>query len=214
MKKSLFLVAVVLFAASAFADTTYNNFNGYQDYWNSFGNPNTATYGELFTAPNSGDTNLSSFSFYMGSPTVSGDITLGGYIATWDGNQAGTLLYSSPQTTYDNAGHEQVTFNTGGLGLQGGQQYVMFLSVSQYYGQSSGETSVSQGGSINGLNGFAYYNNSGDFNALFNSNWDAAGLSPDWAVDLEFNSVPEPGSLMLLGTGILGGIGVLRRKLF
>ncbi len=28
------------------------------------------------------------------------------------------------------------------------------------------------------------------------------------------NAVPEPGSLMLLGTGILGGLGVLRRKLF
>src|SRR6201999_1562546 len=99
-------------------------------------------------------------------------------------------------TNYDNAGHEQLTFNTGGLGLQAGQQYVMFLSVSQYYGQSSGETSVSQGSSISGLNGFAYYNNSGDFNSLFSSNWDAAGLQPDWAVDLECNSVPEPGSLM------------------
>jgi hypothetical protein len=214
MKKSLFLAAVLLVAACGFADTTYNNFNGYQDYWNSFGNPNTATYGELFTAPSNSDTNLTSFSFYMGSPTVTGDIALGGYIATWTGSRAGTLLYSSAETTYDNAGHEQLTFNTGGLGLQSGQQYVMFLSVSQFYGQSSGETSVSQGSSINGLNGFAYYNNSGDFNSLFTNNWDNSGLTPDWAVDLEFSSVPEPSSLLMLGTGILGGIGVLRRKLF
>jgi hypothetical protein len=214
MKKSLFLAAILLVAACGFADTTYNNFNGYQDYWNSFGNPNTATYGELFTAPSNSDTNLTSFSFYMGSPTVTGNILLGGYIATWTGGHAGTLLYSSAETNYDNAGHEQLTFNTGGLGLQSGQQYVMFLSVSQFYGQSSGETSVSQGTSINGLNGFAYYNNSGDFNSLFTNNWDNSGLSPDWAVDLEFSSVPEPGSLLMLGTGILGGIGVLRRKLF
>jgi hypothetical protein len=214
MKKALFLAALLLVAVSGFADTTYNNFNGYQDYWNSFGNPDTATYAELFTAPSNGDTNLSSFSFYMGSPTVSGNILMGGYIATWAGDHAGTLLYSSPSYNYDNAGHEQVTFNTGGLNLQGGQQYVMFLSVSEYYGQSSGETSVSQGGSINGLNGFAWYNNEGNFNSLFTNSWDNYNASPDWAVDLQFGSVPEPSSLLMLGTGILGGIGVLRRKLF
>jgi hypothetical protein len=62
------------------------------------------------------------------------------------------------------------------------------------------------------LNGFAYFNNAGSFDSLFVNEWEASGLSPDWAVDLEFN-VPEPGSLVLLGTAALGGFGVLRRKL-
>jgi hypothetical protein len=88
----------------------------------------------------------------------------------------------------------------------------MFLSISNYYGQSSGESYVSEGSSISGLNGFVYNNNAGDFSALYNTAW-SGPLTPDWAVDLQFNSVPEPGSLMLLGTGILGGLGVLRRKL-
>jgi hypothetical protein len=81
MKMSLLLVAVLLFAGSGFADTTYNNFNGYSDYWFPFGYPNTATYGELFTSPNNGDNNLASFSFYMGSPVVAGGIITGAYIA-------------------------------------------------------------------------------------------------------------------------------------
>lgn len=214
MKKSLFLAAVLLFAVSGFANTSYNNFNGYSDYWHPFGYPNTATYGELFTAPTNGDNNLTSFSFYMGSQDAPGNIITGAYIATWNGSEAGTLLYSSAAYNYDNNGDEELTFTpSGGVALQSGGKYVMFLSISQFYGQSLGEAYVSQGTTNPNLNGFVYNNNSGDFQALFNTAW-SGSLSPDWAVDLEFSSVPEPGSLMLLGTGILGGLGMLRRKLF
>lgn len=37
---------------------------------------------------------------------------------------------------------------------------------------------------------------------------------PSFSNGVYVSGVPEPGSLMLLGTGILGGLGVLRRKLF
>ena len=212
MKKSLFLVAVLLFAISGFADTSYNNFTGYSDYWHPYGYPNTATYGELFTAPNNSDNLLASMSFYMGSQYAPGNIVTGAYVATWDGSKAGTLLYSSGAYNYDNNGDEQLTWSPG-ITLTPGQQYVMFLSVSEFYGQSEGEAYVSQGSSISGLNGFVYNNNSGDFNSLFTTAW-SGPLSPDWAVDLEFKGVPEPSSVLMLGTGLLGGLGVLRRKLF
>ena len=212
MKKALFLAALLLVAVSSFANTSYNNFNGYSDYWHPFGYPNTATYGELFTAPNNSDNNLASFSFYMGSNAGGSNIITGAYIGTWNNGVLGTLLYDSGSFNYDNIGDEKLTW-TPNITLNPGQQYVAFLSISNYYGQSDGEAYVSQGSSINGLNGFVYNNNAGDFSALYNTQW-SGPLTPDWAVDLEFNSVPEPSSLLMLGTGILGGIGVLRRKLF
>ncbi len=110
MKKALLLIGVLLFAVSGYADTTYNNFTGYSDYWHPYGYPNTATYGELFTAPNNADTNLASFSFYTGSSLGGGNIVTGAYIATWNGSMAGTLLYDSGSFNYDNNGDEQLTW--------------------------------------------------------------------------------------------------------
>lgn len=214
MRKVL-LLSVVLFAVSSFADTTINNFTGYNDSWAPFGGDarSTQTYGEVFTDPD-GVNNLSSFSVYMGHPYYQGNILLGGYVATWTGSHAGDLLYDSGQINYDNAGNERLTFTPSqNVPLTPGNQYVVFLSTSKWYEQSSGGTYVVAGSSDPHLNGFAYYNNGGSFDSLFGSSWDATGLSPDWAVNLDFDQAPEPASLTLLGTGIVGLAGFLRRKL-
>jgi hypothetical protein len=173
-------------AGSTFAETIYNNFNGYSDWWHPFGFPNTATYGETFTAPSNGDVNLQDFGFYMGSPEVPGNILLRAYIATWTGTNAGTLLYTSADFDFANTGNDHITFSTGGLTLTPGATYVAFLSISELYGQSSGETFISQGDPTIPGGNFVYYNNGSDFAALFNNTWDATGLKPDWAFNATF----------------------------
>ncbi len=117
-----------------------------------------------------------------------GNIITGAYIATWTGTHAGTLLYDSGQLNYDNVGNEELTFNTGNLFVNPGQQYVMFLSASKFYLQSHGGAYISNGATNQYLNGFAYFNNGNEFDALFTLPWDGSGLSPDWAVDLEFTT--------------------------
>ena len=213
MKQALLLPAVLLIAVTSFADTTINNFNGFNDGYFPFGDPRgaTQTFGEVFTVPD-GVQRVTSFSFYMGSQYAPGDIVTGAYVATWTGTHAGILLYDSGQFTYDNNGNEELTFTPGNLYVNSGQQYVMFLSTSKFNGQSQGEAYASQGGTNQYLNGFAYFNNGRAFDDLFSLPWDGYGLSPDWAVDLEFTTTPEPGTLLMLGTGIVSGFGVLRRK--
>ena len=213
MKKLLLLPLIApLFAVTGLADT-YNNFMGYSDYWNPLGYPNTATYGETFTAPTDGADLLTSIGFYMGDPLSSGDIVLSAYIATWTGTNAGTLLYSSPSVDYSNTGPTFLDFNNVNTALTPGGSYVAFLSISQYYGSSSGEAYIVPGTlTIPGGN-FVYYNNSGDFSALFNSTWDDTGIKPDWAINAVFApSVPEPATFPVLGALLLAMLALLRRR--
>lgn len=213
MKHLLLLSAVMLLATMGFADTI-NNFTGYNDGWYPFGDTLSATqtYGEVFTAPQ-GVNFLNSFSFYTGNPIDQGNIILGGYLGTWHGDRVGQFIYQSGQVTYDNAGNEQLTFNTNGAPVTPGQQYIVFLSTTNFHDQSSGSTFMSQGEANEALNGFAYDNNGGNWVVLSESPWQGIGLSPDLAVDLEFGVTPEPGTLVLLGTGAIGSFGLLRRKL-
>jgi hypothetical protein len=217
MKRATLVMAVlVVFVGNASADVTYNNFTGYSAYWSPFGNPDTATYGETFTAPSTGGNVLQNFSFYMAGPYSSGDIELGAYIATWTGTNAGTLVYSSAELDYSNTGDAQLSFTTGGVSLSPGENYVAFLSVSQYYGQSAGLAYISAGAATIPGGNFVYSNNSGDFSALFNSSWATTGIKPDWAFTADFSptAVPEPSTVAIALSGAVAFIayGLLRRR--
>ena len=213
--KNLLLSAVLLLAvSSSFADTIINNFTGYNNGWGVFGDTGRSTQTYERCSPFLMGKTISIASFYTGGPFDPGDIIAGAYIATWTGTKAGLLVYDSGQFTYDNAGNETLSFNTGGVVVHPGEQYIVFLSTSKFHGKSEGSTYFSAGDPNGNLNGFAYYNNAGSFDALFSTDWEESGLSPDLAVNLEFASVPEPGSLVLTGTGVLSWVGVLRRKLF
>ena len=187
MRKTLLLIVVVLFAVSGFAQVTYNNFTGYSPYWNPFGNPNTATYGRDVHSAQLSQHQSGGLRVLHGRPGNLWEHRTGRLHCDLDlYTDAGTLLYSSPEFNYPNTGNAEIQLTTGGLTLTPGADYVMFLSVSQYYGQSSGLSYVSSGLATIPGGGFAYYNNSGNFNELFTNNWDNYGLTPDWGCQPRF----------------------------
>jgi hypothetical protein len=144
------VVAVSLaFAPGALASTTIGN-----TPWDGsaiiggfgYGQPCcTATYGQTVTVPAT-DTTLDSFTFYVDLPV---NLIFRGEVYAWDpttgnpanftsGNATGPALYESGQmhTTSYNGGNgpfEPITFNTGGIPLTAGAQYLLFFTISRDY---------------------------------------------------------------------------------
>jgi hypothetical protein len=95
-----------------------------------FGLGGTPTYGQTFT-PDATQTSLTGFSLFLdrrlGANT--GPLALKGYLATWDGSKAGTILYTSDVRTKPNDNDlAEVAFATT-QALVASQQYVAFLSI-------------------------------------------------------------------------------------
>jgi hypothetical protein len=213
MRKFLFILGALtlslIMAGVAAADTidTTPDWNG--SAVQPFGYQNTATYGEVVTAPGGA---LQSFTFYMNQPAF----TFEGYVYAWNGSKAtGAALWSSgPMSTAGSGGFEPITFSTGGINLTTGSQYVLFASISNYYtdGDGTGQWGyIGQTGNYPSTY-FTFYNNGGDFSALTTNAWEGWGAGQALAFKAEFSSVPLPGAVWLLGSGLLGLAGLGRRK--
>jgi hypothetical protein len=188
-------------------------------YWDGsssvaeFGYPDTATYGQVVTAPLTSDTVLKSFSFYMNLPDT---CTFRGYVYLWDGSKAaGSALYESPTMSTTGSGNfEEITFNTGGIALTPGYQYVLFASTSKDTGSGVGIWGQPQDQDVypGSGNGFVYINNGADASQWTLYNWDQNFLGTDG--DLAFKAtfvnflIPAPKILywndLVLGTDYMG----------
>lgn len=144
--------------------------------------PATATYGQTIT-PDATQTVLSSFSFNVYSLS-SFTPQYKAYVYEWDadnGTTTGSALFSSAVLIAPSSSDSTiVTFETGGISLEEGKTYVLFLSTSEISGQSSGhyrwaavDGTEYEGGSA------VFDSNDTDFTSLGTSTWEETSSSYD-----------------------------------
>lgn len=211
MKKAAVVVALAGLAGAAGAQTVYDSISPWDGTTSvqSWGDPNTATYGQTFSVPQNGDNVLTSFTFAIrdtGTP-VDHDAA----IYEWGGDRpVGGALFSTFGTTSGSGAYELYSYSTGGVALDPTRTYVAFLSASNYFPTGGGAAwGHPQNQDFIPGGEFVFINNGGNFNDMFNNAWFQGWLGAGNDVAGEFVFVPAPGALALLG---LGGLAAARRR--
>jgi hypothetical protein len=176
-----------------------------------FGAPDTATYGQTFTAPGSV---LDSFSLFLRDRfTGSGSLDLRGYVAGWNGVMASSILYESSTRTMNAGGALQQFDFSPDLALTPGGQYVAFLSIANLPDQPESNFGMPRGNDqIPGE--FVFINNGTNPAQWTSIPWeqDFAGQDDVWfKASFDLTPTPEPTTLLLWGTA-MAGLGVARRR--
>ena len=203
----LALAVCCIISIPAAADTIYNNFNTGDTYdgragWGVSGpdGPNKqVTNAEEFTA----DASALVTQIDLGVSLLEGDGTATAALYTVDGNGLpGTLLGSWGFTAHQNFGDccavESISINGGPL-LTQGTDYFMVLSA-------AGANVDVWNDNTTGAHGRVLISRD-DGNT-----WDDVGDTILGTFRVEGTAVPEPGTLVMMGSGVLAAAAGLRRK--
>lgn len=174
-----------------------------------FGAPNTATYGQTFTASGSV---LDTFSLFLRDRFAgAGSLDLRGYVAAWNGLMASSILYESSTRTMNAGGALQQFDFSPSLGLTPGNQYVAFLSIANLPDQAESNFGMPHG--IDQIPGeFVFLNNGTSPSEWTTSPWTLGWIGQDdvwFGAEFDLTPTPEPMTLLLTGT-TLAGLGLAR----
>ena len=203
------VVILTVFSASAFAGTVYNAYSGWYDDSGNHSYNNTNYFSGNHFGPQldnfflfdlsgvSGGITSASFNVYTYGISTSGTYTIygtslptsvqydcSGCVSNFAGLTSGPAIGSISFTTSDANSWLTISLNGAGLAwLTANEGSWVVLGGSNPQPNTGGDLFIF---------GYSVFNGSNN---------------------LTINSTPEPGSLLLLGSGILGAAGILRRKL-
>jgi len=231
MKKKIILLIIVtifLIPINIWATTIDTSSNWIGGGVSGFGEGATEIFGQTFTVPEI-DTILDSFTFWLAdvvNSTYSPDyVDFSAYVMAWEHNvdykrmhAVGDVLWQSDQqsTTNNNGkglGWEEFAFQTDGIKLDSGKQYIIFLSSLEF---NDGEKGYAKMGIVpNNLDqDYFVAKQGGEFTS---TGWTRFQDGDDAAVIISFSSpitqVPEPSTLILFGFSILSLVGISIKNL-
>jgi hypothetical protein len=138
-------------------------------------------------------------------------VDFAGYLMRWDGKKAiGPVLFASSMVSTTNTlqvgEFDRFDFNTGGLVLEEGAEYVAFVSASNFFDGDAGVVQMSTGLHNNPYpdGAFVFNINGQNFDLLTTTDWDSlAGTDAQFFASFSETTapIPEPGSLALLALG-------------